>query len=215
MRLSSERPSETAYTCYKEGCNYAEMGEKENMYTLRLELYYDDFGTASAISHANARCKVGAFYLTLNNLPYWAQSKRKSILLCLVILTSTIQQTSIKTVLQPLLNELQTLSHGIDLGLRFNVTGYIAAVIGDNKATNELAGLTTCFTSSCCKYCTGHYSFWQEPKVCLSLPEDRNSRCEYRQYKRPFDSAHAFLDVDHPRLPYTFDIFHDLHEGNI
>jgi len=192
--------------------------EIENMYTLRLELYFDDFQTASPISHNASKHKIAGFYFTLNNLPYYTQSKRKNILLCLVAHRSTIDKARVNTVLKPMIEELKILWEGVDMGLDKPVRGYLAAVIGDNLATNELANISRNFTTAACKFCTITYRQIQDVQNCIQYPGEnrqRDNMVEYRNYSGAIPIQHSFLEISKIFIPFTFDIFHDLHEGNL
>jgi hypothetical protein len=125
--------------------------------------------------------------------------------LCLVAVRPTVK---------PILEELELLKLPMDLGLKYKVDGYLCAIIGDNLATNELAGLPLSFRSNSCKYCTVHYNQLSDPQLCAALPST-DMRIAYRDYSLEHVHEHPFKFVNVIPMPFTFDVFHDLNEGCI
>lgn len=168
----------------------------------------------SPIWPSSGRCKVAVFYFTINNLPYFFQTTRRSILMCLVALRTTVKEIGVKQIMQPILEELETLKQSIDLGLKYKVKGYVCAIIGDNLATNELAGLSTNFRTNSCKYCTIHYNQLETRGGCYSLPNE-DLRFGYRDYSNSSTHDYPLKSVNLVEMPFAFDCFHDINEGSI
>lgn len=206
----SEIRNPSAFTSLREGQNFR---SEQGFYVLRIELFYDDFGVNSPIGHASSRGKIAGFYFTLNNLPYYVQSKRRNIMICLFALRSTVERIGLMQILQPFYEEMNQLRAGMDLGLALPVKAYVCAVVGDNLATNELARVSRNFTTDACKYCNITYNMLQDPETSLQIPSSDN-RILARRYN-PNGLPHALSPINSLHMPYTFDLFHDLHEGCI
>ena len=132
--------------CYRESdaCEHL-----DGVYTLRLELYVDDYPIPCGSNKS-----VLAVYLTLNNFPFCAVTKRAEILPICYVERADIKEYSLVKCLEPVLNEIKQLELAQDFGLDKPVRVKLSAVLGDNKGINELIGISIGFSgANACRMC--------------------------------------------------------------
>lgn len=187
--------------------------ENPDTYQLRIELYCDEFSTSDSASAAKRRTKIFVVYFTINNLPYYLQSKRDAIFLCLVTTRHELKKLTIEKFFKPLIDDIKRLQIPTDFGLDKDVTAYLSAIIADNLESNELANLTRGFNSDSCKSCKILHKDFQLKSYYENAANftllDNVLRRDYR------NSNHIFKDIMRTENIFTFDAFHDLNEGTI
>lgn len=101
---------------------------------------------------------MGAFYMTLANIPPQYRSQLKSIYLVLLFKSHILKKCSLKHILQPFLFDLKVLENeGIFVTKKDGIhwfKGSIAVVLGDNLGSHAMGGFIECFTSyRICRFC--------------------------------------------------------------
>lgn len=221
------------YTGFKDGSLF--QPEQNGQIKLRIQLYMDDFTASDSLSSSAPNSKISAVYFILDNLPYYFQSSRNSICLCLVGIRKVVNRIGLREFLQPLLTDLILLREsGFDFGLGYQTYGYLSSVVGDNLATNEMMGITMSFRSNACKSCDIAYRELNKhpgdpigrlhnrgrPRVLAAfnhLWRDETNRPSQEILNQLYIDvifSSVFDDLQREAL-FTFDTFHDLEEGVI
>lgn len=168
---------------------------------IRLELYYDDFSTIDGLSYASKRNSISAVYLTLDNISYDLQCKRKDINVLQLAYRQDVDIITFKKFFEKFISDFNKLNNNkIKLKNEYTLKLKLDKVICDNKAINELKNITTCFRSNACAWCNISYSDLQNKKDFDFLP-------------RPDFKDHIFSEISSDSFLFCPDIFHDLAEG--
>ena len=125
---------------------------------LQIILYHDDFTVVNPIGNKTADHKESAFYFQIGNIPMKHRSKLSDIHLLTVFPAKLIKSHGYKSVLRPLISDLQRLESGIEFsidGLPSVVYGTVTMVIADNLAAHAIAGHFCNFSTvqRFCRFC--------------------------------------------------------------
>lgn len=125
---------------------------------LQLILYYDEFTVVNPLGSKVRKNKVGAFYMTLGNLPPKYRTQLRHINLVLLFKSFVLKRYSFHEILKPLLFDLKILENEGILVSRSDGThwfrGSVAVVIGDNLGSHAIGGFIESFNSfRVCRFC--------------------------------------------------------------
>lgn len=86
---------------------------------LKIILYFDEYETVNPLGSKTGKHKLGALYMTLANLPYYINSKLKSIFLVAKFKCKDFKsgKISFDDILKPVLEDVQKLEKGVDLNI--------------------------------------------------------------------------------------------------
>lgn len=189
-------------------------------------LYYDEFEVVNPLGSKTKIHKIGAFYMTLFNLPDYLNSKFfHTHLVALFKIADLVEDTTINAVIEPIIRDMKLLETN---GIKINNCIYkvtIGTVTGDNLGINELLQMVKSFRAEhYCHVCeiddkTAKYSTEEDTNLLRSpesydsilaegLPKDKVHNKGVKQY-----SLLNNLNYFHTCTNFTADIMHDILEG--
>ena len=127
----------------------------ENPHALRLHLYYDDLEVVNPLGSKTSIHKIGAFYVSLQNLPSYLRSNLKFIYPIIICYTEDIKKYGFTKILQPFMRELNILENiGICLGFeKKNYFGTLTSICADSLAYHEMCGFLSPACNKLCRSC--------------------------------------------------------------
>lgn len=197
-------------------------------HVILASLYYDEFEVVNPLGSKVKKHKLGAFYLTIFNLPDYLNSTFIHTHLVALFKTSDmIGGASLNNILEPLVIDLKILeSRGIEVNNQIYKVS-IGSIRGDNLGINKLLQMVKSFRAeNYCNICeidskTAKFSTEEDPKL-LRNPETYN---KIIQEGIPLNKVHNKgikgycilndLNFFHVCTNYTGDIMHDLLEGSL
>jgi hypothetical protein len=130
---------------------------------LLLHLYTDEVEICNPLGSSKKKHKITVVYMTLGNVPRKYLSALRNIHLVLLCPSSVVRKYGLVQVLQPLVNDLQTIEKNGFLvsfaGLSYHFFGTMATLSADNLASHELGGFRMCLSSGrICRHCMVTYN---------------------------------------------------------
>lgn len=187
-------------------------------------LYHDDFEPGNTLGANGGVQSLSSFFVHFPTLPAHISTSLENIFPILSCKTSQ-KKYGLDKVLQHTITELKNLeTEGISLEINNESTRVyfsLCAVLGDNKALNELMGITQCFKKSgFCRVCSctsdESKTMVTEDQSKLRTPENYAADLAKKDFKRTGIKEECILN----QLPSfnvincpSVDIMHDLFEG--
>lgn len=116
--IEKEKSSEHTFCSFRDGSMYknSEYFEKYPN-ALRINLYYDEIEVANPIGSKGGIHKIGMFYYTIQNLPYYINSSLEGIFILAIVYDIDVKKYGFKKILEPFMKELEELES--DNGVQF------------------------------------------------------------------------------------------------
>lgn len=187
-------------------------------------LYHDDFEPGNSLGANSGVQALSSFFVHFPTLPAHIATSLENIFPILSCKTSQ-KKYGFDQILQPTIAELQILeAEGIVLEINnesVHVFFSLCALLGDNKALNELMGITQCFIKNgFCRICSCTVD--ESKSMIIEDPDKIRTAQSYAddltkndfqttgiREECAFNQLHSFNVVSCPSV----DIMHDLFEG--
>lgn len=129
-----------------------------NPSALQIMLFFDEFTAVNPLGHQLKNYKIGGFYMLLGNLPPKYRSQLYCIQLVALCMSSTIKKNGYAKIIEPLINDIQTLeTEGIIVSkgnVHHRLFGTVSVVVADNLGAHSLGGFMESFnTLRNCRFC--------------------------------------------------------------
>ncbi|XP_071138269.1 uncharacterized protein [Mytilus edulis] len=197
---------------------------------LQIIFYFDEFTASNPIGHKVKNFKIGAFYMTLGNIPPKYRSQLYTIQLVALCMSSLLKTHGFKEVLQPLIYDLKLLeTEGITITKSdgdHKFYGSLSVVLADNLGAHGIGGFLESF--SClrnCRFCFVTRDNMQTQLNCddFNLRTEEMHSAQLKNLERDSslssvygvkgDSPLNSLEYFHVTQGLPSDLAHDLFEG--
>ncbi|CAC5388564.1 unnamed protein product [Mytilus coruscus] len=197
---------------------------------LQIIFYFDEFTASNPIGHKVKNFKIGAFYMTLGNIPPKYRSQLYTIQLVALCMSSLLKTHGFKEVLQPLIYDLKLLeTEGITITKSdgdHKFYGSLSVVLADNLGAHGIGGFLESF--SClrnCRFCFVTRDNMQTQLYCddFNLRTEEMHSAQLKNLERDSslssvygvkgDSPLNSLEYFHVTQGLPSDLAHDLFEG--
>lgn len=155
---SNERHTctEGVYSDYCCGSTFKTEFFKQNIDSLKIQLYSDEFELCNPLQSKAGIHKVLAVYFSIRNFPPEFRSRLKNIFLVCLVNSNDLKTktTDYNNVWKPIVRELQYLEEvGIDVGDK-NIKGTLTHLSTDNYGGNDSLGFASSFAAAYyCRIC--------------------------------------------------------------
>ncbi|XP_044220472.1 uncharacterized protein LOC122990957 [Thunnus albacares] len=185
--MSPETNLTQKYNSFRDGsCFKSNSLLKEQIFTIVLFLYIDDFEVANPLGTSRNKHKLCAIYWALGNLHSKYRSGLHCIQLALLCKASDIKDHGYWETLRPLIQDLASLEqHGVYVEqLGASVKGTVLFVAADNLAAHSLGGFFESFTvSQICRFCMAKREEIQHKEVRTGSFQPRTEENHDQQVK--------------------------------
>ena len=198
---------------------------------INISIYFDEFSLTNPLGNKVAKQKMGAFYLSLPDIP---SGQLKHIFLAVLVRSKYFKSESLDSILKPLLDDLTKLGNeGIQIevdGEKKTCTGTVRFVIGDNLGQHFVGRYNECFSGGnrLCRFC--HVSSVQmgvvlsEKECRMRTQEEHDAEIQALMESESPEKLHQLFGLKgqspFSRLPEFSiigrqppDIAHDIFEG--
>lgn len=238
VNYNEQKSHECTDGVYRDFCCGSNYRQKkffsENPMAVQLQLFTDDFEPCDALKSRASVHKTCAFYFQIRNLPVNLLSKLNHIYLVALCNTNDLktEYTSMKNILEVILNEVKTLE---TVGISANgisVKGTLVNVSFDNLGGNVCFGYSEGFRANYfCRICESHRDECQKitiedvstirtkdeyNRTVAFILANESEKCDLTSTKG-IKKYCVLNDCNHFHIleNLSVDLMHDLHEGVI
>ena len=196
---------------------------------LRIQLYFDDILVNNPLGSKTAAHKLGAFYFTIQNLPFYLQSFMGGVQVLGICYTADVTKYGFQEILSPFLDDLNKLEseEGVMVnfdGEPFVLRATIACVVADGLAAHQMFGFLSPSANHFCRLCMIHRSDILKGEVEIKNPRTKklyNKQVRKVQSKLLTGTETGLKENSplhrsrfwHCAENFVFDAMHDIWQG--